>query len=476
VGGRLQPAARRVDQQVYVIARADLGGVQSTTTQPNMSSWLDQQTSKIMGSSLDEWLPFVFSKRYEEGAVAEESVDRCDCQTAYAAQGAPGDDVLGIYTIDLADLTSQVANITVVGDGTIVYASPDSIVLALTNYARVAYMSAASDDEDEADTEDDWDDDWDDWDDDADTDTEEIDEETEVTYLHRFVLDETTGEARYQASGLVHGWILNQFSLSEHDGYIRVATAIDRGTWEARSAIFTMPIVGRSTQGTVMMTNQVASDVEILEVAGEVTDIGWGEELFAARFKDDLAYLVTFQGVDPLWIVDISDPLQPTVRGELTVPGFSTYIHPISNHRLLAIGQNLQDLESNPEGIKLSLFNVSDLDWPQAIDERLEGGLGSDSEALDEHRAFRYLEDWDLLAVPMEHSNDRGLYLYRINDFGFDPAGVIDHSDLIDGAAGSVNVRRAYHIGNYLYAFSDAGVSITDLRSLSTAAVIDLVN
>ncbi|MBN1944375.1 MAG: beta-propeller domain-containing protein [Bradymonadales bacterium] len=467
-------ASRRIGDFVYVIARADLGGVQGSNTQPNMQDWLSEQSGKIMGSSLDSWLPFVFNKRYEDGNLAEESIERCDCQTAYAASGTPGDDVLGIYSIDIRDGSSRVTSTTVVGDGTLVYASTDSIILALTNYAQVAYMSAAE--TTSASDSSSWDD-WEfGWDDSEEPEEVELDEDTEVTYLHRFELDDLTGEARYQASGLVHGWILNQFSLSEHDGYVRVATAIDRGTWEARSALFTLPVVATEPDPGMVMMSSSSSEGGLLHVAGEITDIGFGEELFAVRFKENLAYLVTFQGVDPLWIVDLSDQTDPRVRGELTVPGFSTYIHPISNHRLLAIGQNLRDIDDDPEGIKLSIFDVSDLDWPRSIQERLEGGRGSTSEALTEHRAFRYIPDFNLLAVPMEHSSSRGLYLYSILDRGFEAQGVIDHGQLIGGAAGSVNVRRAYHIGNYLYAFSDAGVSITDLRSFNTAAVISLTD
>jgi len=146
------------------------------------------------------------------------------------------------------------------------------------------------------------------------------------------------------------------------------------------------------------------------------------------------------------------------------VPGWSTYLHPIDNGRLLAIGRN--------GGIKLSLFDVSNLDSPRAIQERVEGGSGSESEALQEHRAFRYLSEQQLLAVPMQTGGSNGLHLYRVTGSGFDPVAVIDHG-AIGNSSASV-VRRAYQIGDYLYGYSDAGISITDLSSFQTRATVDL--
>lgn len=429
-------AARRVNNQVYLVSRAMLGGPEPDDTVA-MSNW----ANTIERATLDEWMPYHFNTVYDTD-MPTRSFERSDCGNAWGSTNQSGDDVLGIFSFDISNDTSEVRTTTIVGDGSIVYASAESVVVALTNYSEATY---------------------------ADSSTEEV----ASTFLHRFELNGDS-QATYQASGVVHGWILNQFSLSEYQGYLRIATQrYPDDDWANESMIFTIR-VDQTATAVPMMTTAATESVEYLEVAGELLEIAWGEDLYAARFNDEIGYLVTFQATDPLWIVDLSNPAEPRMRGDLQVPGFSTYLHPIAGDRLLAIGQNQDGVGLEPYGIKLSLFDVSNLDWPDVIDERSEGGVGSDSEALTEHRAFRYLESERILAVPMVHRNAQGLFLYRVSDSGFDALGAIDHDAMVSGTIASTDIRRSYQIGDYLYAYSEAAVSITDLSSFQTPIIVDL--
>jgi uncharacterized secreted protein with C-terminal beta-propeller domain len=187
--------------------------------------------------------------------------------------------------------------------------------------------------------------------------------------------------------------------------------------------------------------------------------------MYAARFVGDRGYLVTFQETDPLWNIDLSDPTQPEIDGDLEVPGYSTYLHPIEGKRLLAVGR----MGSN-RGLKVSLFDVGRAN-PGVIDEEEVGDGESDSEALTDHRAFRFLPDHKIMAVPMVHRRANGLQLYTVGS-ELRYAGRISHKEM--GQGGDVTVRRSQLIGHHLVALSGVGISITDMNTRETVALVDL--
>jgi uncharacterized secreted protein with C-terminal beta-propeller domain len=451
-------AARRVDGQVYLVARAMLGGPALSGTPQALSEWVDLQALSILDADLDQWIPYTYSTRFEGGAARDPRVERASCSDAYHSPAVPGDDALGILSFDLSDAASPLQTTTIIGDGSLVYASRESIVVALTNYGVLTYGEG-----DEGPGSGDlFDGGWGDFD----VFGLEGDDDpagSEATYLHRFALG-GDGRALYDATGTVDGWILNQFSISERSGYLRVATQAHRGEADAESMVFTLDVGGGSAVEDGGLALQEGG-LRRMPLAGSLRGIGLSEDLYAVRFRGDKGYLVTFRQVDPLWIVDLSNPRAPLLRGELQVPGFSTYLHPIEGNRLLAIGRGGW---SNDE-VKLSIFDVSDADAPRALDERVDG---DDSEALDEHRAFRYIADRQLLAVPIADGSAAGLHLYRVGNT-LEPVGVIDHATL-SGTGGSESIRRAYRIGDYLYAYSHNCVTITHLDTLQTAAVVAL--
>jgi hypothetical protein len=209
------------------------------------------------------------------------------------------------------------------------------------------------------------------------------------TDVHMFDLTEADGSA-YLASGEVEGTVLNQYSMSEHDGHLRVAT---------------------TTQGWGFGQEQ-ASGVHVLEVRGDelvevgaVTGLGLGEQIQAVRFQGDVGYVVTFRQVDPLYVLDLSDPTSPTMEGELKIPGYSTYLHPIGKGLVIGIGFAGTD-DGQITGTQMSLFDVSDPADPRLVDTL---DLGDASEATFDPHAFLYWPETRQVVVPRELKCDGGL-------------------------------------------------------------------
>jgi len=180
----------------------------------------------------------------------------------------------------------------------------------------------------------------------------------------------------YVGSGTVAGTPLNQFSMDEHNGYFRIATT-DYSDWEnTNNALYVL-------DGS-------------MKVVGQIKDIAPGERIYSARFMGDKGYLVTFETVDPLFVIDLSNPRDPKILGELKIPGFSNYLHPLDDNHLLGIGQDtrVQSYEGREfvttKGIKLAIFDVSDVNNPREKHVELIGSSGSWSEALYDHKAVFY--------------------------------------------------------------------------------------
>lgn len=168
---------------------------------------------------------------------------------------------------------------------------------------------------------------------------------------------------RYQGSTKIDGTLLNQFSMDAYNGYYRIATTAEDGS-------------------CLTVLN------ESLETIGELRGIAPGEDIYAVRFLGDTAYLVTFYQTDPLFIVDLSDPANPAVTGELKIPGFSSYLHPYAENLLIGIGESGD--ESGATGkLKVSLFDVSDMQNPKEISSVVfDGAQYTSSTAQSDHHAY----------------------------------------------------------------------------------------
>lgn len=454
-------SSRRIGDQVYVVAQGMLEGPSFASPLSTESTWLVERQLALSNANLDAWIPYTYDTRFGTTGAASH-VSSADCSSAYASRATNGDDALGVYSFDVANPTSELKSTTILGDGAVVYASKGSIIVALTNFAELEYGNEpTSGGTSEPSLFNDWsfgDIGWDD------SDTTTTNSATpagaagsELTFLHRFELG-AEGAVRYHATGTVEGWILNQFSISEHKGYVRVATVVDPEGANTDSRVYVLQ--PRSKSGVLQAPT--GAQGEFLDIVGSVDGIGADQDLYATRFVGDRGYLVTFRQTDPLWIIDLKEPTRPELRGVLEVPGFSTYLHPVGADHLLAVGRG-----ANESDVKLSIFDVSNASSPRAVDEQTYSG---DSEALTEHHAFRYIDDLSLMMLPI----DASMRAFGVDlGSGFSERGTIGHAHMAE-STGADTVRRAYRIGDYVYTYSAAGVAISRLDTLEEVAAVDL--
>lgn len=207
------------------------------------------------------------------------------------------------------------------------------------------------------------------------------------TAVHQFAFAGTVPV--YRASGLVDGWVYGQFALSERDGFLRVATTHDEPAGES---------IARSNNLYVL-----ERDGGALNVVAAVTGFGPDESIFSVRYVDDKAYVVTFRQTDPLFVFDLANPRAPALLGEVQIPGFSTYMHPLDAGHLLTIGVAGTDAGVSG-GIELQIFDVSDPAAPTRIHAHTIAGSenwGGWSPAQYDHRAFTYDAERGILAIPL---------------------------------------------------------------------------
>jgi inhibitor of cysteine peptidase len=212
---------------------------------------------------------------------------------------------------------------------------------------------------------------------------------------------------------------------------------------------------------------------------GALEDLAVGERIYSVRYRGKTAYVVTFRQVDPLFVIDLSDPKRPTVKGELKIPGFSEYLHPIDDNTLVGLGMNTTTTKYGgvvQDGMKLSLFDVSDPVAPRETASLLLGNMGSYSEAIDNHRAFLYYPQQRLIGLPAviyttsgatagdPWSGERsvsfsGYLVIRVNKDGFEIAGTIPSEDEQQGFHRydyNNAIERGLYIGKTLYTVSSA--------------------
>ncbi|MCC6335664.1 MAG: beta-propeller domain-containing protein [Myxococcales bacterium] len=306
-----------------------------------------------------------------------------------------------------------------------------------------------------------------------------FDGQDDVTYVYKF--DTTQPDrARFAASARIDGTPLNQFAFDEHRGYLRVATT----AWEPVSAGS-----GGGTGAQVSVNRVVVLDEQggsLVEV-GRTEDLAPGERIMSARFVGDTAYVVTFRQVDPLYTIDLSDPARPRKVGELKIPGFSSYIHPLDATHLLTIGTYTPEVQTDwrERHLQLQIFDVADLAHPRQTHTQFVGRAWGWSEAQWEHKAFNYFPARGLLAIPFsDYFSDAAGWHYASDlrvfhvdaQAGFQAKGSLDMTDVLyrDTACGygcwswywSPQVRRSVMADDYVYAVSSGGVRVAQVDDL----------
>lgn len=265
-----------------------------------------------------------------------------------------------------------------------------------------------------------------------------------------------------QTKGEVKGLLHNQFSMDEYDGNLRIATTSNQ--YDEKDS-----------------ENQLFILDENLKEIGKIENMAKGEKIYSVRFIGEVGYIVTFKQIDPLFVIDLSNPTDPKVKGELKIPGYSSYLHPYDENHIIGIGYNTK---SNGYGgitnasMKMSMFDVSDLENPQELFSVDIGNQYTYSEITSNHKALFYNKDKNLIGFPAtlreyNYKNDRDcLVLYKIDlQKGFEDYGKIEQE--IDWRT---NIDRAIYIDDTLYTLAEYKVTSYNLDNLEKIAELDLEN
>ncbi len=318
--------------------------------------------------------------------------------------------------------------------------------------------------------------------------TERVWSFNEETAIHRVSIDGAS--IQYEATGTVQGHLLNQFSMDEYNGYFRVATT-DSGYSQVEPGQSTASIGYPQQETNVFVLDSS------LHIVGSLQGLSPGEVFYAARFFGDRAYLVTFQRVDPLFVISLQDPQHPTVLGQLNITGVSDYLQPYDENHLIGFGKSSINMTWENaaffQGLKLSLFDVTDPSNPIDTSNFLVGDRGSDSPALTDHKSVLFDRSLNLLVIPVEITKAQqnatslwaynpmvwqGAYVFQVTpQDGIVFRGGITHlpaGELPSWNNSNLSVTRALYIGNVLYTISNNMVMMNSLGDLSHLSSVSL--
>jgi len=313
--------------------------------------------------------------------------------------------------------------------------------------------------------------------------------EAQETSIHRIRIE--NAEIEYEATGEVPGFVLNQFSMDEHNGYFRIAT----------------------TTGEVWARGEAASKNHVyildmnLNIVGRIEDLAPGEKIYSARFMGDRGYLVTFKKIDPLFVIDLGNPSDPEVLGQLKITGYSDYLHPYDETHMIGIGKETVEAEEGDfawyQGVKISLFDVSDVTTPVEMAKYEIGDRGTDSPILSDHKAFLFDKSRNLLVIPVTVAEIDptkypggnpppytygefvwdGAYVFNISLEGLEFRGGITHleddTQLLKSGYyfhSQYSVKRSLYIDDMLYTISNAKIKMNSLIDLSEINEINLTD
>ncbi|OPZ94017.1 MAG: Beta propeller domain protein [Firmicutes bacterium ADurb.Bin419] len=272
-------------------------------------------------------------------------------------------------------------------------------------------------------------------------------------------------------SASVPGKIHNQFSMDERNGYFRLTT--QTGMW-----------------------NDASSNVYVLDenmmLCGSLEGLAPEEHIYSSRFMGNRLYLVTFKQVDPLFVISLADPQNPIVLGKLKIPGYSEYIHPLDENHIIGFGKDTVDSNSGnfawSQGVKIAIFDVTDVENPKEKFVQIIGDRGSDSPLLSNHKALMYMANLELMAFPVsvvestsqenpyEYNVFQGAYVYNVNSTeGFNLRGKITHLDQpLQDIWESAQIDRIIYSDGILYTLSGEKVKATNYSDMQGVSEISL--
>jgi uncharacterized secreted protein with C-terminal beta-propeller domain len=380
----------------------------------------------VAKTNVDDWIP---TYALRDGAGAQVSKGPLvECANLARPEKFSGLDTVAVSSFDMASALQSRMAVGVIAGGQQVYASNLSIYVSTTDWS--------------------------------------LDGSPAMTSLHKFVTA-PSGASTYKGSGEVPGTLLNQYAMSEYKGVLRVASTVsERRGWANSRQI---------TEGVVTTLHEQDGALRQL---GQVDGLGRqdNESIRAVRFIEERGYIVTFRQTDPLYVLDLRDAAAPKVLGELKIPGYSGYLHPIGENRLLGVGQSgltpgtrRAPTRGDQIGVQFSLFDISDPASPRRIDTQTYGGGTAAAEF--EPKAFLYWQPRNLIVAPTNlHGDDQGwgafsgVVLLRATDDGLKELGRLAVSE----AAGNVN--RSLIIDDAVYLLSDNSLQA---NSLDTHRQID---
>ena len=322
---------------------------------------LSQNRAVVNSSVIEDWFPR-YTLESNGGLDQVQDGSLADCNSVAHPEEFAGLGITSILTLDASQGLEPVDSFGLVTDSQTVYASTEAIYVATQQWRDWNVIPERE------------------WDQTA---------EMVTTTIHRF--DATDPAAvEFTGSGEVAGWLYSQWAMSEHEGVLRVASTTQSPFWGFRQA---------SSQSVVTV---LSPDEGALETIGVVSGLGIDEQIYAVRFVGDAGYIVTFRQTDPLYVIDLSDPTSPQVAGELKIPGYSAYLHPIGDDLLVGVGQDA-DLNGQIKGTQVAVFDVSDPFDPRQVDKLTLPGAYSLAEW--DHHAFLYWPATSTLVIPIQQAN-----------------------------------------------------------------------
>jgi len=471
---------REVDLEGYYISSRKIG--------PHLyiiaNKYIDYY--RIMDKSAAEYQDYKAEPAYRDTAVKDDFID-VDFKSIRYFPECVEPNYMIIAGIDIDNIDKQADISTYLGSGQSIYASLENLYVTITGYRQIdikpdvetstdsGEKSSDSSSGVSSDTE-------------PAVETPVVDVKIAVirgpqvineenTMIYKFALDK--GNVIYRSKGEVPGRILNQFSMDENGKFFRIATTTGQ--------------IWRDDEFTSKNNIYILNDV--LDIKGKIEDIAPGEQIYSVRFMGDRAYMVTFRTVDPLFVIDLKDPEKPKILGALKIPGYSDYLHPYDENHIIGFGKDTVELKGQAYylGMKIALFDVTDVSNPiQKFTENI-GDRGTESEILRNHKALLFSKEKGLMAFPVTvmevkgknkfmdngfpeygQFSFQGAYVYNIDLVnGFTLKGRITHlskDDYLRSGTGwydsDKNISRLLYIKDNLYTLSNSIIKANELENL----------